>query len=227
MNNLQKIAGVSAIVEALIYIVAFVYFGAFWAFPSEGTPSEKMTYLVETQFVFSMICFLMYAVFGIFLAFLVVGLYEKLKPTNDPFVKVGSVFGVVWVALVIASGMLANIGLAHAINLMDLSSEKAFDMWRVISVLIESLGGGNELVGGLWVLLISLAALKAKEFPRGLNYLGLIVGVSGIATIYPDEVFTEIFGITQIVWFVWLGISMLGQSNANESIQPNANASVG
>lgn len=225
MNNLQKVAGVLAIFEALIYIVAFVYFGAFWAYPFDGTASEKMTYLVENQFVFSMIYFLMYIVFGVFLAVLVVGLYEKLKLTNDPIVKVGSVFGVVWVVLVIASGMLANVGLLHAINLMDLSSEKAFDMWRMISVLIESLGGGNELVGGLWVLLISLAALKAKEFPRGLNYLGLVVGVSGIATIYPDEVFTEIFGVTQIIWFIWLGISMLSQSDANKSIQPNADAS--
>lgn len=215
MNHLQKAAGVSAIFEALIYVVAFVYFGAFWAYPSEGTVSEKMAYLAENQFVFSMIYFLMYAVFGIFLAILVVGLYEKLKPTNDPILKVGSVFGVVWVVLVTASGMLATTGLSHAIDLMDESTEKAFDLWRTISVLIDSLGGGNELVGGLWVLLMSLAALKAKEFPRGLNYLGLMVGVSGIATIYPDEIFTEIFGLTQIIWFIWLGISLLGQSNAH------------
>ncbi len=224
MNNLQKVAGVSAIFEALIYIVAFVYFGAFWAYPSDGTALEKMTYLAENQLAFSMIYFLMYAVFGVFLAVLVVGLYEKLASTNNPMVKVGSVFGVVWVVLVIASGMLANIGLSHAINLMDVSAEKAFELWRMISVLIESLGGGNELVGGLWVLLISLAALKAEEFPRGLNYLGLMVGIAGIATIYPDEAITEIFGISQIIWFVWLGIFMLGQSNTNKSIQPPTNS---
>ncbi|QSX31185.1 DUF4386 family protein [Shewanella cyperi] len=218
MNNLQKVAGVSAIFEALIYIISFVYFGAFWAYPSEGTASEKMAYLAENQFAFSMMYFLMYSMFGIFLAVLVIGLYEKLKSTNTPMIKVGSVFGIVWVVLVIASGMLANIGLSHAIKLMDLSSEKAFDMWQMISVLIESLGGGNELVGGLWVLLVSLAALKVEVFPRGLNYLGLIVGASGIATIYPDEIFTEIFGITQIIWFFWLGISMLSQSNANAKL---------
>lgn len=216
MNNLQKVAGVSALFEALIYIVAFVYFGAFWAYPSDGTASEKMAYLAENQFSFSMIYFLIYVVFGVLLTVLVVGLYEKLKSTNSPIVKVGSVFGVVWVVLVIASGMLANIGLSHSINLMNLSTEKAFDMWQMISVIIESLGGGNELVGGLWVLLISLAALKAKEFPQGLNYLGLIVGISGIATIYPAEVLTEIFGVTQILWFVWLGISMLSQSDARQ-----------
>ena len=225
MQNLQKAAGISAILEALIYIVAFVYFGAFWAYPSDGTATEKMIYLTENQLVFSMIYFLMYAVFGIFLAVLVVGLYEKLKSANDLLVKVGSVFGVVWVVLVIASGMLASIGLTHSISLMETSAEKAFDMWRMISVLIESLGGGNELVGGLWVLMLSLAALKAKVFSRGLNYLGLVVGISGIATVYPEDVITEIFGITQIVWFVWLGVSLLSHNEANNLNHSNAVAS--
>lgn len=214
MINLQRMAGLAAIFEAVIYITAFVYFGAFWAYPAEGSASEKMAYLAENQLVFSMIYFLMYAVFGILLAVLVVSLYDKLKQTNDAMVKVGSVFGVVWVVLVIASGMLANIGLVHAINLMESSSEKAFELWRMISVIIESLGGGNELVGGLWVLLMSIAALKAEEFSRGLNYLGIIVGLAGIATTYPAPVFTEIFGITQIVWFFWLGLFMLRQNNA-------------
>lgn len=218
MNKLQKLAGASAIFEALIYIVAFVYFGAFWAYPTEGSPLEKMTYLAENQLAFSTIYFLIYVVFGICLSVLVVGLYEKLKSTNNPLVKVGSVFGFVWVVLVIASGMLANIGLSHAIDLMDLSAEKAFDMWRIMTVLIESLGGGNELVGGLWVLLISLASLKAEKFPRGLCLLGIAVGISGVATVYPAEVLTEIFGVTQIIWFIWLGMSMLRQSGANNSI---------
>ncbi|WP_394203617.1 hypothetical protein [Shewanella waksmanii] len=216
MSNLQRSAGISAIFQALIYIAAFVYFGAFWAYPAEGTASDKMAYLAENQLVFSSVYFLMYGVFGVLLAILVVGLYEKLKVTDSSMVKVGSLFGAVWVVLVIASGMLAHIGLSHAIDLMSVSTEKAFDMWTVIVVIIDSLGGGNEFVGGLWVLLISLAALTAKMFTRGLNYLGVIVGLAGIATIYPEDSLTEIFGITQIVWFIWLGVSLLTQAD-NES----------
>ncbi|MEZ8825872.1 hypothetical protein AB6E04_16055, partial [Vibrio amylolyticus] len=68
----------------------------------------------------------------------------------------------------------------------------------------------------LWVLLLSLAALKATIFPRGLNYLGISVGCAGISTIYPAEVLTEIFGITQVLWFFWLGLSMLGQRSTNK-----------
>lgn len=216
MDRFQKFVGAAAWIEALIYVFAFVYFGAFWAYPSEGSASEKMTYLAENQFSFSMMYFLMYVVFGVFLSVLVVGLFEKLESTNDPLVKIGSVFGFVWVVLVIASGMLANIGLVHAVELMDQSAEKAFDMWRVVTVIIESLGGGNELVGGLWVLLLSLAALKATVFPRGLNYLGISVGCAGISTIYPAEVLNEIFGITQVLWFFWLGVSMLGQHSTSK-----------
>ena len=96
---------------------------------------------------------------------------------------------------------------------MELSVEKAFDMWSIIAVITESLGGGNEIVGGLWVLLISIAALNARVFPRGLNYLGIVVGISGVATIYPEDTITEIFGVTQIAWFIWLGIVMMRQSD--------------
>ena len=161
----------------------------------------------------------MYVVFGVLLAVLVICMHEKLKHTNNPVVTIGSLFGVIWVGLVIASGMISNIGLAHAIDLMDANPDKAFDMWIIISVITESIGGGNELVGGLWVLLISVAAIQADWLPRKLNYLGLLVGIAGIATVYPDELFTEIFGVSQIVWFIWLGVCLLTQESENKSIQ--------
>jgi hypothetical protein len=219
MKSLQKLAGISAISEGLIYIIAFVYFGAFWSYPIDGSSLEKMTHLAENQLIFSMIYFLMYVVFGVLLAVLVIGMHEKLKHTNNPVVTIGSLFGVIWVGLVIASGMISNIGLAHAIDLMDANPDKAFDMWIIISVITESIGGGNELVGGLWVLLISVAAIQADWLPRKLNYLGLLVGIAGIATVYPDELFTEIFGVSQIVWFIWLGVCLLTQESENKSIQ--------
>lgn len=216
MNYLQKLAGISAISQALIYISAFVYFGAFWSFPYDGSPLEKMTYLAENQLIFSLMCYLMYVVFGVFLAVLIIGLYEKLKHTNSPAISIGTLFGAIWVGLVIASGMISNIGLAHAIDMMATSTEKAFDVWTIVSLITESLGGGNELVGGLWVLLVSIAALRARIFPRLLNYLGLLVGVAGMATVYPAEIFTELFGLSQIIWFIWLGICMLSPIHTNK-----------
>lgn len=225
MKGLQKLAGIAAIFQGLIYIAAFVYFGAFWSYPVDGSPVEKMTYMAENQLLFSMIYFLMYVVFGVFLAILVIGMYERLKHKVNPLITIGSLFGGIWVGLVIASGMISNIGLDHAIDLMDANPEKALDMWIIVSVITESIGGGNELVGGLWVLMISVAAIQEGRLPRSLNYLGYFVGIAGIATIYPDKLFTEIFGVSQIVWFIWLGICLLTEENANKSIQQTANAS--
>ena len=95
MIGLQKLAGFSAISQGLIYIVAFVYFGAFWSYPVDGSPAEKMTHLAENQLLFSMIYFLMYVVFGVLLAVLVVGIHDRLKRSNNPVITIGSLFGVI------------------------------------------------------------------------------------------------------------------------------------
>ncbi len=52
--------------------------------------------------------------------------------------------------------------------------------------------------------------MRAGEFPKALNYLGLLIGVAGIISAVPglSEV-VMVFGLGQIVWFVWLGIVML------------------
>ena len=44
----------------------------------------------------------------------------------------------------------------------------------------------------------------ACAFPQALNLLGIFVGLAGVSTIYPLDIFTEIFGLGQIVWFLWI-----------------------
>ena len=69
---------------------------------------------------------------------------------------------------------------------------------------------GGELLGGLWVLLVSAAALRAGELPKALGWLGVAIGAAGVLSVVPalrDLAYG--FGLLQIVWFVWLGIVML------------------
>lgn len=65
------------------------------------------------------------------------------------------------------------------------------------------------------MLLVSWAALRAGEFPKLLNYLGLVLGMAGILSAIPalGEIGAAIFGLGQIVWFLWLGIVMLRNSS--------------
>jgi hypothetical protein len=209
MNNLQKIGGVAALLEATIYISAFTFFGAFWDFPVDADSVRKLAFLADNQVILSIVNLTMYVLFGIFLAVLVLALHDQLKANTPILSQLASVFGVIWVGLVIASGMIANIGLGAIIDLSAKDPEQAMTIWRTINYVVEGLGGGNEVVGGLWVLLLSIAALKSNRFPKALNYLGLFIGIAGILTIFPADVLTEIFGLGQIVWFTWLGIIML------------------
>ena len=209
MSGLRVPSGLSAMLLGLIYIAAFVYFGAFFSYPASGTPGEKMRFLAEHQLEVSIVYLSIYVLFGVLLAILVVGVHETLKSASSQMASLASIFGAVWVGLVIASGMIYTVGLDQSVRLLDESPDTAFALWRTVSVVGNSLGGGNEIVGGLWVVLVSLVALKSELLSRRLNYLGCFVGIVGIATIYPAEVLTEIFGLSQIVWFIWLGVVIL------------------
>ena len=89
--------------------------------------------------------------------------------------------------------------------------QQAATVWLAIGSIFNGLGGGVEVVGGIWVILLSVAGLRGGYFGRGLHYLGYLVGAAGVVSVIPAaaEVSASIFGLTQIVWFAWLGIAML------------------
>ncbi len=219
MDNLQKLGGLAALSMAIIYVSAFIFFGAFWDYPPSGASTlQKLAFLEENQEILTIVNLMMYVVFGVFLAILVIALHERLKGNTKALSQTASVFGLLWVGLVIASGMIANIGLGNVIGLSLKEPELARTVWLVVNTIVEGMGGGNEIVGGLWVLLLSIAAIKADDLSRKFNYLGIFVGFFGILTIYPAEILTEVFGLSQIVWFSWLGLIMLKQPLKRQKI---------
>ena len=209
MKQLQRVGGIFAIILATLYITAFIIYGAILEYPSNPDSAQELFFLKNNQLILSVSYLLFYVLFGILLSVLILAIKERMIRRQEILSKMASVFGFLWVGLVISSGMIGSVGLAAIIRISADAQENAIIIWTTISVIVEGLGGGNEIVGGLWVLLLSIAGLKSNSFSKGLNYLGLSVGIVGILTVYPEELFTEIFGLSQIVWFIWLGTSML------------------
>ena len=88
-------------------------------------------------------------------------------------------------------------------------------VWLAISPALEELVGRIEIVGGIWILLVTWGALLAKRLSRALNYLGVAVGVAGVLTVVPAlEVLVIGFRLGEIVWAVWLGIVMFRGSRS-------------
>jgi hypothetical protein len=100
--------------------------------------------------------------------------------------------------------MIFNAGMAAVVGLHGTSPAQAVAAWQAIEPVTEGLGGsGGELLGGLWVLLVSVAALRTGGLPKLLNWLGAAIGTAGILSIVP--VLKDLglgFGLLQIVWFL-------------------------
>jgi hypothetical protein len=64
-----------------------------------------------------------------------------------------------------------------------------------------------------------VAALRTAALPTALNWLGILIGTAGIASAIPVLLNARlVFGLLQIVWFIWLGIVML-RTRASEDSQ--------
>ncbi|TCI85468.1 DUF4386 family protein [Tenacibaculum sp. M341] len=213
LSKLQKIESICAILEVFIYITAFIFYGGIIVFPSvNASANEKLNFLTNNYNTLSILNFISYILFGILLAILVVAIHQRLKTYHPALSKLTFSFGILWVGLVIACGMISNIGLHHVVTNNANTPENTMLIWSSVSIITKDLGGGNEIVGGIWVLLISVFALKNDIFTKSLNILGCIVGLSGILSVYPLDIFTEIFGVSQIVWFIWIGVYMIRKS---------------
>jgi hypothetical protein len=212
MFNLQKAGGMAALVEAMAYVVGFAVMATLLnPGNTEGwTASQKLSFAMEKQSILQALTILIYVVFGIALVFLAVALHERLNGSSRDLMKIATPFGLIWAGLVIASGMVGSVGLAAVAALHSQDAVQAASVWSAIGAVQDGLGGGVEIVGGVWVLLISAASWRSSALPSALSYLGFIVGVAGIVTVVPSlGELGAIFGLGQIFWFAWLGIIML------------------
>lgn len=212
MKTLQKSGGFAALYLAAAYLIGMVTFLVVLDYPGITDAAQKVTLLVEKQMVIFSTNLLMYVFFGVFLVVLSLALYERLKSVAPALMQAATALGIIWAGSLIASGMVANAGIEPVVALYATDPAQAALSWQGIETVASGLGNGNgEILGGLFTLLVSLAALRAGGLPRGLNFLGLLVGAVGILSIIPGltDLLTGVFGLSQIVWFVWLGIVLL------------------
>ncbi len=211
-NDLQKMGGVAALIEAATYVVGFVLLFTLLAptFTGDVDPDRFVAFLADNQAIMYIWNLIIYVVNGIFLVVLALALHERLKAGSPALMQTATAFGLIWAALVIASGMLIINDLGVVADLYGEDPAQAASVWLALDSVEKGLGGGVEIPGGLWILLTSWAALRAGGLPRALNYLGVVIGVAGILTVAPTlDVLEAVFGLGFIVWFVWVGIVML------------------
>jgi len=216
MKNVQKMGGIAALIGAATNLLALVMF-IILAPKGYGSndPSQAVAFFANNQDLMRVLYQIQYLVFGVGLIILSLALHERLRAGSPMLVQAVTTFGLIWAFLVIVIGTLSINNLSTVVKLYGENPAQAATIWLTFNSVETGLGGGGgeTIVNALWFLLLSWAALRARELPRILNYLGVVIGIAGIISVVLASLnLMAVYGLGLIIWLVWLGIVMLRRS---------------
>lgn len=214
MVRFQRVAGLAALFNAAAFVFGFwVYFtllGPARYGARDVEPAQHAAFLVANGDLLTVWNLVIYVGFGIALVVLSIGLWRRLAAGAPDVMALASAFGLIWAGLVIAAGMVANIGIGVIADLHRSDPAAAGALWNSYRIMVAGIGGGNEIVGGLWLALIGIAAVRARGMARWIGYAALAIGVSGMLTTIPAlGELGSVFGLGLIVWFALVGLWLI------------------
>lgn len=219
-SRLIRIGGAASLLAAGTFAFGIAMFATTFVdyTDPDATPAETVDFLVDHQGALLAWYIGIFIVFGAALVPLGLALRKRLVDEAPTLANVGVVFAAIWAALMFATGMISNIGIEAVADLAESDPDRAVTVWSSIDIVTNGLGGGNELVGGIWILLVSIAGLLTARLPRWLNVVGVITAVAGLATVIPAfEAIEMVFGLGSIIWFVGIGIALIRNHDQNEA----------
>ena len=211
-DTLSRIGGAAALVAAGTFAYGIALFATTLAdyTDPDATPAESVDFLVDHQGTLLAWYIGIFIVFGAALVPFGLALRKRLVGDAPILANTGAVFAMIWAGLMFATGMISNIGIESVADLAETDPERAITVWSSIDAVTNGLGGGNELVGGIWILLVSTAGFAAKRLPQWLNVVGVVTAVAGMFTVVPAfEAIEMVFGLGSIVWFIGAGVTLL------------------
>ncbi len=217
----SRAGAVGALIAAATFIFGIALLVTSLSDYTEGDPTvaESVDFLVSHQTTLFAWYTVIFLVFGVAIIPLARALHRRLADVSPQLADIGAVFAYIWAGLMFATGMISNIGITDVADLEETDPAAAEALWSSIDTVTNGLGGGNELVGGMWILLVSLAAWGTKRLPTGLNVLGIISAAAGLITLVPGLSDVGIvFGLGSIAWFAWTGIVLLRHPRATTPV---------
>jgi hypothetical protein len=207
----DKVGGVAALYLAVALLGAMPYFLLVVDYANATTAADKVSLVVENYPSMYAVYIATYVLFGIAVGLLALALYDRLAAAGPFTVRGATAMGLLWSVALVTSGMVFTYGMTTIVDLHEDDPAQAQQAWQAIEPVAMALGGaGGELLGGTWVLLLSLAALRTHALARTVCWLGLVIGVLGITSVVPPLHAAAIaFGVLQIFWFLCIAWILL------------------
>jgi hypothetical protein len=223
----QRAGGAAALYLALALLAAMPYFLLVVDYPSASTAAEKVALVLGNYPSMYAMYIVTYVVFGLALGVLSFALYERLRDRAPFAARLAAAAGLLWSFALVTSGMVFTYGMTAIVSLAETDKAQAVLAWQAIEPIALALGGaGGEILGGLWVLLVSWLVVRGGALPKALGWLGMAIGVAGLVSAVPPLHDAAIaFGLLQIVWLGWLGVVLM-RTKASAAEAPESSGSM-
>jgi hypothetical protein len=219
MITSKTMGAIAANVAALCFITGFALYFTLLAQPGyplmDQDPAPQILFMIEHSSILYTWYLIIYLIFGFCLIVLVPILHQQQKKVFPLLSQQAAILGLIWAGLVIASGMLASVGMGHIMEVHARDTEQAKTSWLVVQITVDALGGGNEIVGGLWILMTNLISIQQSILARWLSITGIVAGLAGILTLIPElEAMAVLFGLGCIAWFGGFSVALMNYPEA-------------
>jgi len=220
---LNRAGGIASIICALTYVFGFVFFFGMLGTPSDNSDTGRLQFLIGQRDIFFFGYIVIGVIFSLSLLLLNQSLHRRFNKISPVIVSYNATLGVIWASFVLASTFVFLVSLSFLADYASANESGAVIALKATNIVVDALGGGIELLGALWVLLISYVCFKAKVYHKATHILGVAVGVAGGLTLLTGFSFfskiaffegtAAVFGLGQIVWFVVLGVHLLNDAD--------------
>ncbi len=217
--SIQKWGGVAAITQSCTYIFGFILFFIVLETALYSDPPSLLQYMILNRDHFYAGYIVIGIVFSFALIVLAQALHQRFKYNAAQFMGFTTLVAYLWAGFVLSSTFIYLTGIAVIASIYDVDQERALTVFQSTSIIVDALGGGIELLGAVWVILVSYVGIKLNVYHRLVHFWGLGVGAAGILTLLKGFTFlssnimfetaSAIFGLGQILWFIGLGSAML------------------
>lgn len=215
--TLRKGGAFAAPLLALLYLIGIAFAATVLNTTGIVDPLERTRFQVENQGAMSAFVLGLYVLFGCLVPVVALSAYDRFSPSAPAMVRIATVFALIWSTLLIGSGLVFHTGLAAVAELFPRDPSGATALMRVVEAVHEGLGCTAEIPGGLWMLLLSLPALRTRALHPGHAWTGIVAGGAGILSVIP-ALFVPAVGVyvlASLIWFVWLGIVLHHSVNSS------------
>lgn len=205
-NNL--LTGTTSWIAGLSFLVGMIVYVALLSYVSYGDTAQAVLPQLEFIASYSTLLYVWYFVIYILFGLALIGFQISIKThlVTDFFRSFALILGYLWAGITIVTGMLANVGTHMILELMGQHQELAISQWYNLQMLINGMGGGNEIVGGLWLIAMGLSLNIHCSLTPLLRSIALVFGCVGVLTAAPMlEYLGGIFGVGCMLWFFVMG----------------------